>query len=140
MEISCKILQQVQTNSLSTSGITVSVESKFDGDVKEGIIVKYLFSYQITIFNSLDVSVQLLSRKWNIFDSIGDHHTVQGEGVIGQQPIIKPQHTFTYASWCPLLSSFGYMEGHYSMLNLVTNEHFNIEIPRFELTADWFKN
>lgn len=130
----------MQTNSLTTEGITVSVQSKFDGDVKEGMVLKYVFSYQINIFNSLDIAVQLLDRKWNIFDSVGDHHTVEGEGVIGQQPIIKPNHTFTYASWCPLLSSYGYMEGYYTMLNLETNEKFNIIIPRFELSADWIKN
>lgn len=130
----------MQTHSLTTSGITVSVQANFDGDIKDELVIKYVFSYQITIFNSLDISVQLLDRKWNIFDSVGNHHIVEGEGVIGQQPIINPQHTFTYSSWCPLLSPFGYMEGYYTMLNTITNEKFKIVIPRFELTTDWIKN
>jgi ApaG protein len=128
------------SKSYTTSGITVSVISNFDGDIKEGNTIKYVFSYQISIFNSLDIDVKLLSRRWNIFDSIGQHHTVEGEGVIGQQPVIIPNHTFTYSSWCPLLSPYGYMEGHYTMLNLDTNENFEIIIPRFELSANWLRN
>lgn len=120
--------------------MTVSVQVQFDGDVKDGNTIKFVFTYQISIYNSLDQDVQLLDRKWNIFDSVGDHHTVEGEGVIGQQPIIHPNHTFIYSSWCPIQSPMGYMEGHYTMLNLATGEKFNILIPRFILRADWINN
>jgi ApaG protein len=127
-------------NSHTTKGITISVETHFDGDMKDTINVKYIFSYTITIHNQQNFEVQLLSRKWEIFDSIGTKHTVEGEGVIGLQPIIKPGEVFTYSSWCPLDSTMGRMNGHYQMLNLSTEETFQIDIPQFELFADWIKN
>jgi ApaG protein len=124
----------------TTKGIVISVETNFDGDMKDTVNVKFIFSYTITLQNTLMIDVQLISRKWEIFDSIGTKHTVEGEGVIGLQPIIKPGEVFTYSSWCPLDSSMGRMKGHYNMVNLESNEMFQIEIPQFELFADWIKN
>jgi ApaG protein len=124
----------------TSNGITITVEPKFDGDIKDIVSVKYVFSYTITLYNALSYSVQLLSRKWEIFDSIGTRHTVEGEGVVGVQPIIKPGETFTYSSWCPLESNMGNMKGHYTMVNLENQEEFKIDIPRFDLVADWVKN
>ncbi len=124
----------------TSNGITITVEPKFDGDIKDIVSVKYVFSYTITLYNALPYSVQLISRKWEIFDSIGTKHTVEGEGVVGVQPIIKSGETFTYSSWCPLESNMGNMKGHYVMVNLDNKEEFKIDIPRFDLVADWVKN
>jgi ApaG protein len=124
----------------TSKGITITVEPKFDGDIKDIVSVKFVFSYTITLYNALPYAVQLLSRKWVIFDSIGTKHTVEGEGVVGVQPIINPGETFTYSSWCPLESNMGNMKGHYNMVNLETEEKFVIDIPQFELVADWVKN
>ena len=126
--------------SQTTQGITVTVEPRFDGDISEGQDIKYIFTYTITIHNTLAYGVRLLSRKWRIFDSIGKHHTVEGEGVVGLQPEIAPGDSFTYSSWCPLDTNLGTMEGSYTMENTLTGDRFDISIPRFELAADWLRN
>ena len=68
----------------------MSVDPKFDGDITDAQDVKFIFTYTITVHNSLSHAVKLLSRKWDIFDSIGTHHVVEGEGVVGMQPEIAP--------------------------------------------------
>lgn len=130
----------MSTKSHTTEGITVTVEPKFDGDITEGSAVKFIFTYTITIHNSLAYTIKLLSRKWRIFDSIGTHHIVEGEGVVGLQPEISPGASFTYSSWCPLDSNLGTMEGSYTIENTVSGGKSEIAIPRFELAADWIKN
>jgi ApaG protein len=126
--------------SKKTQGIIVSVEPKFDGDTKDYGGIKYIFTYRITLENTLEVPVQLLKRRWNIFDSIGSRHTVEGEGVVGMQPIIMPGEKFDYSSWCPLDSNIGSMDGIFHMMNLELNEGFDIAIPKFNLVADWINN
>ncbi len=133
-------MSNLSTKSQTTEGITVTVEPKFDGDLNEGSAVKFIFTYTITIHNSLAYSIKLLSRKWRIFDSIGEHHTVEGDGVVGLQPEINAGESFTYSSWCPLDSCMGTMEGQYIMQNPITGATFAISIPRFELAADWIRN
>ncbi len=125
---------------LNTKGISVSVVPSFDGDMQDQSSVKYIFSYTITVHNTLPHAVQLISRKWHIFDSIGTRHDIEGDGVVGLQPIIKSTESFSYSSWCPLESNMGTMEGHYNMLDLETNEMFQIEIPKFDLIVDWVRN
>ena len=63
---------------------------------------QYTFAYTITISNAGDVSVQLLSRFWQITDADGDVQEVRGEGVIGEQPIIRPGRYFRYTSGATL--------------------------------------
>jgi ApaG protein len=75
----------------------------------------------------------LLSRKWIIFDSIGVQSEVNGEGVIGVQPIIKPGEVYRYDSYCPIKSDIGYMKGIYQMKRINDNSLFEVQIPLFEL-------
>lgn len=85
--------------------------------------------------------VKLLSRHWYIFDSIQIQREVEGEGVIGLQPVIKPGDTFEYTSWCPLQSALGKMHGHYSFLELSDVGHkIQVEIPEFVLVASFVLN
>jgi len=132
--------KKLPIKSQTTEGITVSVDPKFDGDINDAQSVKFVFTYTITVHNSLSYTVKLLSRKWDIFDSVGKHHIVEGEGVVGLQPEIAPGESFTYSSWCPLDSNLGTMEGKYLMQNPITGATFEITIPRFELAADWIRN
>lgn len=124
----------------NTKGIIVEVEPHYDGDLSEPNGVKFIFTYTITIKNTSQFAVQLLSRKWEIFDSIGETHTVEGDGVVGEQPVIEIGDSYTYSSWCPLDSNIGTMQGYYKMKNLISNEIFNAEIPKFELAANWILN
>lgn len=95
---------------------------------------KFVWSYEVKIENQSDEVVQLLNRRWRIIDMTGKIEEIQGVGVIGMQPLIKPGKTFTYSSYCQLMTPQGTMGGEYEMQNL-EEEHFLIEIPRFILSA-----
>jgi ApaG protein len=96
---------------------------------------QFVFSYEIRIENKSDIKVKLLRRKWTIINSENEVHEVDGEGVVGLQPEIKPNETFVYSSWCPLNSSWGTMEGIYLMIDEM-DQQFEVKIPRFYLTAE----
>ena len=75
----------------------------------------FLFSYKVKIKNLGLENVQLVSRHWDIEDSLGRMKVVDGEGVVGEKPIIKPGESFEYKSFCPLNTSLGYMKGFYTL-------------------------
>jgi ApaG protein len=118
----------------------VSVVPNYEGDHLESSGVKHVFTYTVTITNQRSTAVQLIARRWQIFDSTGHHYEVKGEGVVGEQPVIDPETKYTYSSWCPLDSPLGSMSGAYEMLDVVSNSVFEIEIPFFELSTNWIKN
>ena len=93
----------------------------------------YFFAYLITIANNGAISAQLLNRHWEITDADGRIHKVDGEGVIGEQPLIKPGNKFEYNSFCPLSTEFGLMKGYYDMID-ENDADFKIEIPQFCLS------
>jgi len=93
---------------------------------------RFLWSYEITINNESDQIVQLLSRYWRIVDMMGHIEEVRGPGVVGLQPLIKPGKTFTYTSFCQLMTPQGEMEGNYTMQTL-DEVNFIIPIPKFIL-------
>ena len=95
----------------------------------------YLFSYFITIENHSDEKVKLLSRHWMIFDSNGEYREVQGEGVIGEQPVLLPGQIFTYESACNFKTTIGKMKGSYLFERLRDRKSFEVEIPEFVLAA-----
>ncbi len=92
----------------------------------------YVFSYSISITNNGSKSVKLLSRYWLITDGDNKTSTVAGEGVIGKQPTIEPEQTFTYTSGCILKTPVGTMEGHYQVVDN-DNKLQQVEIPVFGL-------
>ena len=94
----------------------------------------FLFSYDVEIKNNSDSEVQLLSRYWHIQDGDGNVEEVRGTGVIGLQPLIKPNERFEYSSFCPLKTPFGMMSGAYQM-KLNSEEIFDATIPAFSLHA-----
>ncbi len=116
-----------------TSNVEVKVETKFlDGcsDVRKG---HYLFAYSIRIKNTNPFSVQLLSRHWKIQDSLSPVRYVNGEGVVGERPILLPGDSYEYQSYCDLTSSLGFMEGSYIFRIEDMDELIEVDIPRFEL-------
>lgn len=120
---------------LITNGIQIIVEPDFSYSQQDLVQPKSLFSYEITIRNHSPYTVQLIDRFWTIFDSLAGIQEVSGPGVIGKQPILEPNASFTYQSWCPLQSDMGYMEGYFNMLNLTNDTHFEVRIPRFLLIS-----
>lgn len=118
----------------ATEGIRVSVWPDFslaDSDPADGTFV---FSYQITMNNEGDSAAQLLFRHWRIHDSAGDDSMVDGEGVVGEQPVLHPGDSHEYRSYCVLRSPVGYMEGHYTFVR-PDGEEFKVAVPRFHLNG-----
>ena len=126
--------------SLTTEGVEVIVKSYYEEGLSKPTEAKFIFSYKISIKNDNDYSVQLLSRKWLVFDSKGEHYEVEGNGVIGLQPTIEHQCSHTYESGTSLTSPIGRMRGYYIMENLLTNEQFKVYIPEFDLIAPFVLN
>lgn len=114
-----------------TFGIKVSVETFYQPEQSDPIHSHYLFAYRITIENTSDFSVQLKRRHWYIFDSIGIKSEVEGEGVIGEQPVLKPGSSYTYVSGCNLTSEIGKMNGNYLFEKVQDNSTLIVEIPTF---------
>ncbi|MBL4863211.1 MAG: Co2+/Mg2+ efflux protein ApaG [Crocinitomicaceae bacterium] len=121
------------TNTLTTSGIQISVETKFRRDLSEVRESQFFFNYQITIENTNSFEVQLLTRDWYIFDSLNDARYMSGPGVIGEQPILKQGEQFTYTSGCDLASDIGLMKGFYTFKNSIDGEIFQVFVPTFLL-------
>jgi ApaG protein len=116
-----------------TNGIKISVISNFEGTSHRNYKMYYAFSYQVTIENQSNDTVQLLERHWKIYDSLNNTETVEGSGVIGEKPILKPSEKHTYKSNCFLTSSIGAMNGYYNMVNYTTTKSFKVFIPTFQL-------
>ena len=114
-----------------TNGIKVSVETLYQPNQSDPSRSHYFFAYQVTIQNFSGTTVQLLRRHWFIFDSVGTSSEVEGEGVVGFQPVLAPGEEHKYISGCNLTSDFGKMHGTYLMENLSTHERFYVRIPEF---------
>ncbi|HPW98289.1 MAG TPA: Co2+/Mg2+ efflux protein ApaG [Flavobacterium sp.] len=123
-----------------TRGIKISVTTSFEGTYFKNHKIHFAFSYEITIENHSKDSVQLLSRHWEIFDSLNDTETVDGEGVIGKKPVLKPGELHTYSSGCLLSSPFGAMRGHFNMINFTSTRNFRVIVPTFKLSAAFALN
>ncbi|WMW78183.1 Co2+/Mg2+ efflux protein ApaG [Flavobacterium sp. 20NA77.7] len=123
-----------------TSGIKISVSTSFEGTYFKNYKLHYAFSYFITIENHSKDLVQLNSRHWEIFDSLNNPEVVDGEGVIGKKPVIKPGEKHSYSSGCLLASPIGAMKGFYKMINLNTTKTFQVLIPAFKLCAPFALN
>jgi ApaG protein len=94
---------------------------------------KHVYAYFIKIQNMGSQSVRLLRRYWQIMDSGGDTHEIDGEGVIGIQPKIKPNGKYEYNSFCVLNSYHGSMQGYYTMKRLQDGSLIEVDIPKFAL-------
>lgn len=123
-----------------TNGIKISVSSNFEGTSYRNYRLYYAFSYQVTIENQSNETVQLLERHWNIYDSLNKPETVEGSGVIGKKPILKPSEKHTYQSNCFLTSPIGAMSGYYNMVTFSTSKAFKVHIPTFQLMISSIHN
>jgi ApaG protein len=94
----------------------------------------FFWAYRIQIDNRSSASVRLLTRYWRIVDGNGSVEEVHGEGVVGEQPLIKPGGQYRYTSGCPLSTPHGIMSGHY-MMRTTANELIKVEIPAFSLDS-----
>jgi ApaG protein len=123
-----------------TRGIKISVLTTFEGTYFKNHKMHFAFSYHITIENHSKDSVQLMSRHWEIYDALNNTEQVDGAGVIGKKPVIKPSEVHTYSSGCLLCSPFGSMKGHFNMVNFTTTKSFRVIVPDFKLSAPFALN
>lgn len=93
---------------------------------------RHIFVYFITIENRSPETVQLLEREWFIQDGNGENEHLQGEGVVGEKPVLEPGQSFQYNSFCPLARPPGSMEGFYTFQNMLA-QRFRVKIPAFAL-------
>lgn len=123
-----------------SQGVKISIETAYQEKYSNAEEDSYMFAYSITIQNLTEQPIQLLRRKWFIFDSFGHTKIVEGEGVVGLQPIIIPNESYSYVSGCNLKSDVGSMRGLYYMQNLITDTPLEVEIPEFELITPYKLN
>jgi ApaG protein len=128
------ILDAFFTASATTQGITVRVAPNFleeQSAVSQG---RWFWSYHIRIENNGPEPVQLLTRHWKITDGRGQISHVDGDGVVGEQPVLAPGDSHDYVSGCPLPTPTGAMEGQYRFIR-EDGGTFLAEIPKFQLLA-----
>lgn len=118
-----------------TNGIKISVRSRYEPKHSSISESRYVFSYKITIVNESDYTVQLLRRHWFICDSNTNKREVQGDGVIGEQPILSPGASHEYVSWCPFYSEIGMMKGFFTMQRDLDDQLMEIVVPDFTMVA-----
>jgi len=118
----------------TTRGIRVHVETTYLPEHSSPEENLFFFAYRIRIANSGNETVQLLSRRWHITDAHGRREVVEGPGVVGQQPVLRPGEAFEYQSFCPLPTPLGTMEGAYIM-QTADGEPFEAAIAPFHLFA-----
>lgn len=123
-----------------TLGVKISVETTYQDDHSNPGNHHFMFAYRIMIENLTDYTVQLQRRQWFIFDSSGAQREVEGEGVVGEQPVIEPGESYTYVSACNLNTDIGSMSGNYLMKRLADNKEFIVDIPDFELIVPYRLN
>ncbi len=123
-----------------TQGIKISVETIYQDEYSNPSSDQYMFAYRIEIENLSDYTIQLLRRQWFIFDSAGTQKEVEGEGVIGVQPILEAGESHSYVSGCQITTDIGSMRGNYSMVRLADDTHFMVDIPEFQLIVPYRLN
>ncbi|MEK9684019.1 MAG: Co2+/Mg2+ efflux protein ApaG [Rhodospirillaceae bacterium] len=119
-----------------TKDIKVSVNPVFLDDQSSPSQDHYVWAYQVTIENTGVETVQLIGRHWRITDAMGRMQEVLGEGVVGEQPKLKPGELFEYTSGTPLGTPSGLMMGTYEMVD-EAGASFEVDIPAFSLDSPY---
>lgn len=120
----------------TTRGIVVNVEPTYLGDQSTPDEDYYVWAYKVQIENTSDATVQLRTRYWRITDAQGRVQEVRGQGVVGEQPVLKPGERYEYTSGAPLSTPTGFMAGNYQM-QTDDGEMFEVEIPLFSLDSPY---
>ncbi|AFK04874.1 ApaG domain protein [Emticicia oligotrophica DSM 17448] len=128
------------TTTAVTAGVKVTVMTEYQPMYSSPIQEHFVFTYRIRIENNNENTIQLKRRQWYIFDTNGTIREVEGEGVIGLQPVLEPGETHEYVSGCNLKTTIGKMMGSYLMERLIDGKQFYVEIPEFNLIVPYRLN
>ncbi|MBX9852623.1 MAG: Co2+/Mg2+ efflux protein ApaG [Cytophagaceae bacterium] len=123
-----------------TDGVKVSVSTSYQPEYSSPVQSHYVFTYKILIENNSDYTVQLLRRHWYIYDANGVVREVEGDGVVGQQPVLEPGESHEYISGCNLKTEIGKMKGAYLMERIVDGKNFKVNIPQFVMVVPYKNN
>ena len=119
----------------TTRGVRILVRPRFIPEQSDPDNGQWLFAYHITIRNTGEQTVQLISRHWIITNGEGKVEEVRGPGVVGYQPVLKPGEEFQYTSGCPLDTPVGTMHGEFNMIVPGSDEKFDAKIEPFRLAV-----
>lgn len=114
--------------------VRVEPAARYLADQSDSEALRYVFGYVISLRNNGNVAVKLISRHWYITDGHGNTEEVEGDGVVGEQPVLEPGEGFTYSSGAILRTPVGSMYGYYHMVD-AGGEAFRVDIPEFALVA-----
>jgi ApaG protein len=123
-----------------TNDVKIMVETAWQNERHAGLRQKFAFSYRITIENQGEQTVKLLRRHWYIVDSLDGKSEVEGEGVVGLQPMLEPGEKHQYVSGCILGSNMGKMYGTFLMERQIDGKLFEVKIPEFSLFVPYMNN
>ena len=118
----------------TTKSIRITVIPSFLDEHSSPDDARYVWAYEVKIENLGQETVQLINRHWSITNSLGQTQTVQGPGVVGEQPVLKPGEYFEYTSGTPLNTPSGLMSGIYQMEGK-NGQLFDVSIPVFSLDS-----
>lgn len=115
-------------------GISIQVRPRFSLARSDPADRTFVFSYRVELVNEGEEDARLLFRHWRIHDAAGEDSEVDGEGVVGEQPLLAPGGSHSYSSFCVLRSPIGYMEGYYTFQR-PDGRRFRVPVPRFHFEA-----
>lgn len=115
--------------------VKVTVDTEYQQEYSNPSQQHFVFTYRISIENNSDKTIQLKTRHWEIIDTTYASREVEGEGVVGKQPILEPGQTHQYVSGCNLRSGIGKMSGYYLMEKVVDGKEFKVDIPEFAMVV-----
>ncbi|MDI9402331.1 MAG: Co2+/Mg2+ efflux protein ApaG [Limnohabitans sp.] len=118
---------------LTTDGVRVTVRPAFLSAQSSPADKRFLFSYTVAISNGGESRIRLATRHWRMIDADGDERVVEGPGVVGEHPELSPGDSFEYSSFCPMLTSWGTMEGHFTFER--DGKPFRVDVGRFYLVS-----
>lgn len=121
-----------------TDGVLIKVRPSYLAGQSDPEAGRWVWAYQVEIVNLTGSPLQLMSRHWIITDASGHVEEVHGPGVIGQQPVILPGESYSYASGCPLPTPSGVMVGSYEMRD-AQGQVFEASIPAFSLDVPGYR-
>lgn len=125
---------------LITHQVKITVETAYQNTRLVTPHAEHMHAYKITIVNQGDFTVKLLRRQWFIFDSLAGYSEVEGEGVVGQTPVLEPGEMHQYVSGCAIQGDIGSMKGNYLMERQLDGKKFFVQIPQFILACPFALN
>jgi ApaG protein len=132
-------IKELFQHAATTHGVTVRVAVNFLPEQSRIEAGKWFWVYHIRIENDSDRTLQLLTRHWRITDGRGAVNLVEGEGVVGETPVLAPGQSHDYVSGCPLATPQGSMEGYYTFRDIRPDgsqgDSVLVPIPHFPLAA-----